>query len=99
MVICGREHDVQCMEFLATLLVDKMKHSGQEELMQFKADVYQTYVIIRNVHNPQACKKMSLQAVKDKLNDEWLQTYCKLSREDAEKVIYFAEMFSEKAIR
>ncbi|MGE6550303.1 hypothetical protein ACQKFK_15125 [Bacillus mycoides] len=77
MVICGREYDVQRMDSLSSLSVDKVKYFEQEELMQFKADVYQTYVIIRNVHNPQACKKMSLHAVKDKLNDEWLQTYCK----------------------
>ncbi|PGS68497.1 hypothetical protein COC69_26785 [Bacillus cereus] len=100
MVIGGRKYDVQRMNVLSNVSVDKLKRSEQEELMQFKADIYQTYVmIIRNVHNPQACRKMSLAAVKAGLHDEWLQTYCNLSREEAEKVIHFAEMFFKKSIQ
>ncbi|MGU3442368.1 hypothetical protein ACLBXI_20635 [Bacillus cereus] len=40
------------MDVLSNASVNKLKRSEQEDLMQFKADVYQTYVIIRNVHNP-----------------------------------------------
>ncbi|MEN3132936.1 hypothetical protein [Bacillus albus] len=99
MVIGGREYDVQRMDVLSNASVDKLKRSEQEELMQFKADIYQAYVVIRNVHNPQACRKMSLAAVKAALHDEWLQTYCKLTREEAEKVISFAEKYFREAIR
>ncbi|PEA86396.1 hypothetical protein [Bacillus thuringiensis] len=99
MVIGGRAYDVQRMERLSSLSIDKRKRSEQEDLMQFKADIYQTYVIIHNVHNPQACRKMSLAAVKAALHDEWLQTYCNLSRKEAEKVIYFAEKYFREAIR
>ncbi|QEL82912.1 hypothetical protein DN407_31545 (plasmid) [Bacillus sp. JAS24-2] len=73
-----------------------LHHSEQETLMQFKADVYQTYVMIHHVHNPQAYRKISLQAVKDTFNAEWLKTYCKLTRKEVEQIIHYAEMFFKK---
>lgn len=98
-MICKREYDLSIINEWCKAKVFILKNSEQETLMQFKTDVYQTYVMIRNVHNPSACKKMSLHAVKQSLNDEWLETYCKLTRKEAEQIIHYAEMFYLKAIQ
>ncbi|MCQ6530940.1 hypothetical protein [Bacillus mycoides] len=99
MILCGRQYDVQHMESLSDLSIDKLKLSEQEELMQFKMDVYQTYIDIRDVHNENKCSPIDMYAVKNELNDKWLQTYCSLTREAAERVIYFVEKYFYEEIK
>ncbi|OQR54752.1 hypothetical protein [Bacillus sp. CDB3] len=93
MILCGRQYDVQHMESLSDRSINKLKSSEQEELMQFKMDVYQTYMNIQDVHNENKWNPIDMHTVKNELNDKWLHTYCSLTREDAEKVIYFVEKY------
>lgn len=85
--------------FLAIDDVDKMNEHDKDILRMFKLDIYKAYVMIRNVHKPRACEKLSLEKLKSNLRDHWLETYCKMTRQEAEFIIYCAECFYGVAIK
>ncbi|HDR6244505.1 TPA: hypothetical protein QCU24_002226 [Bacillus cereus] len=66
---------------------------------RFQKDIYTTYKQIRHIHKPKACEKLSLEKVKANLRDHWLEIYLNLTREEAETVIEYAELFFGLAIK
>ncbi len=64
-----------------------------DTLIQFQRDIYKTYTQIRHIHKPKACEKLSLEKVKANLRDHWLEIYLNLTRQEAETVIEYAELF------
>lgn len=98
LTIQGNTYDLRMIHNLAANEYNgTMKEMGV--FYQFRRDIYKTYTQIRHIHKPKACEKLSLEKVKANLREHWLEIYLNMTREEAETVIEYAELFFGLAIK
>ncbi|MGR5966656.1 hypothetical protein [Bacillus sp. 196mf] len=97
--IQGNTYDLDDIERICNTNVKGMNALEIMLFEQFTKDIYKTYTQIRHIHKPKACEKLSLEKVKANLRDHWLEIYLNLTREEAETVIEYAELFFGLAIK
>ncbi|PFQ42784.1 hypothetical protein COK05_24355 [Bacillus cereus] len=95
----GNTYDLDVIKRLVVADLLKMTDEEHATYERFNKDIYKTYVQIRHIHKPKACEKLSLEKVKANLRDHWLEIYLNLTRQEAETVIEYAELFFGLAIK